>query len=349
LFSAAASLSYHEHAVELLQELVKEGATPVPLPPSLPHHHHVIAPAAAAVHWALAEQRDALGDISACAAAAAAAATAAMSLSPSTTGSTEGDKKKKKPKYFKELSLTLLKSQESCTARAALLKSHTAQAAAAAAAVIAAAPVILSSSSSASSRALEIERLHVALSSPASASPATASRRCVIDFAALFHSSFIQSFVRSIILHRATLPLSAHIMSLSLVRIMASPPPAAPPCSMGLPLEFSDVHQTLLDIFADEHEHPSIRLEAALSFKPLMDTCGKHALWMYAVPEITTHVIESTALSSQWSASSSSPPSLPPDVSDALAAAAADLIRLFFAVPVASTMGAHVKVIPELQ
>jgi hypothetical protein len=52
--------------------------------------------AAAAVHWALAEQRDALGDVNACAAAAAAAAAAAVATqtSPSAASGATADKKR---------------------------------------------------------------------------------------------------------------------------------------------------------------------------------------------------------------------------------------------------------------
>jgi hypothetical protein len=339
-FAATAAVGLHERAAALLLDLVKEEATPVPLPTSLLYHGHDVAPAAAAVYWAMAEQRDAMGDVNACAAAAAAAAQSTLST---TSAANEGDKKKKKPKFFKDMSRRLLKSPESCTSRAAILSSHFAQAAAVAA-VNAAAAVLLSSSSSAAARAQAVEHVHGALSaSPASAG--AAQQHCIIDLTSLFHPSFIQSFLRSLIIHRSSLPLSFQVLSLSLVRIIATPPPTSTPCSMGHRLEFADVPQSLLEVFMDQNEHFTVRLEAALGLKVCLDSCGKFFPWMELLGSCVAYVIEATALRSQSPAESSSPPSLPSHALDSLAAAAAELIRHFVDTPVANKNDAHVKVI----
>jgi len=328
VFAANAAVGRHERAVELLLELLNDSASPVRFPPSLQYRGHTVTPAVAAVYWVLAEQRDALGDVNACAAAAAAAA--AHLPQSSTSGDVEGNMRHKKLTLFKDMSRQLLTLHESCTSRAATVRSQGPQASAVAA-VTAAAAVLLSSSTPAASRERAIEQLHAAL--------ASASQRCIIDFTSYFQPSFIKSFVRSLIIYRSSLPLPIHILSLSLLRIVASPPQNSKPCSMGYMLDAADIPQSLLDIFADKNEHPTVRLEAALGVKLCFDSCGKYMPWMELMGSSVIYVIESTALEPHSTAA------LPSEVSDSLAAAAVDIIRHFVDLPPVNNIDAFFKVV----
>jgi hypothetical protein len=326
--AANAAVGRHERAVELLLELVNDPVSPLRLPPSLQYRGHTVTPAAAAVYWALAEQQDALGDVHACAAAAAAAA--AHLPQSSTSGDVESNRRHKKLELFKDMPRQFLTLHGSCTSRAAAVRSHGPRASAVAA-VTTAAAVLLSPSTPAASRARAIEHLHGAL--------ASASQHCVIDFTSIFHSSFIKSFVRSLIIHRSSLPLPIRILSLSLLRIVATPPQNAKPCSMGYLLDAADVPHSLLDIFVDKNEHATVRLEAALGVKICLDSCGKYMPWMDVLGSSVIYVIESTALKPHSAAA------LPSEVSDSLAAAAVDIIRHFVNLPPVNNMDAFVKVV----
>jgi hypothetical protein len=277
------------------------------------------------VYWALAEQQDALGDVNACAAAAASAV--AHLPQSSTTGDVEGNKKLKLPKDTPRQLSTL---HASCTSRAATARSQGPQASAVAA-VTTAAAVLLSSSTPAASRARAIEQLHASL--------ASTSHLCIIDFTSHFQSSFIKSFVRSLIIHRSSLPLPIHILSLSLLRIVASPPKNSKPCSMANMIDAADIPQSLLEIFVDSNEHPAVRLEAALGVKICLDSCGRYTPWMELLGSSVIYVIESTVLKPFSTAA------LPPEVSDSLAAAAADIIRHFVALPPVNNIHAFLKVL----
>jgi hypothetical protein len=329
--SAAAATGQHERAVVLLQELVRDAAT-LQLPPSLPHAGHAAVPAAAALHWALAQQYDAIGDVNACAASAAAAATAAAAVPASSTDGTAGIKKKKKPKFMKDMVLQLQSPQQSCTARAANARAN-----AAAAAVTAAAPVLLSATSSIDSRVSAIEHLLSLLSSSsAPSSPSSTTGHCTINFFSVFHPAFILSFSRSLLLRYRALPAPAQPLTFSLLHLIASPPPTSDICPLTHILEQADVAETLLDISVDHNELSPVRLQA-LRCLQLFLSCGRFTRWMRErLFGALTHVMESTALlssslsSAAAAASWSSLPPLPSGAVDSLAAAAADLIRHFF-------------------
>ena len=113
---------------------------------------------------------------------------------------------------------------------------------------------------------------------------------------------------------------------------------------MSYLLEFADVPQSLLEIFMDNNEDPTVRLEAALVVKICLNSCGIFSPWMEVLGSSVTSIIESTALRSHSPAPSSSP-TLPSDASDSLAAAAADLIRHFVDLPAINKDDAHVKVV----
>jgi hypothetical protein len=103
-------------------------------------------------------------------------------------------------------------------------------------------------------------------------------------------------------------------------------------------LDAADVSQSLLDIFVDSNEHPAVRLEAALGVKICLDSCGRYTPWMELLSSSVIYVIESTVLKPLSTAA------IPPEVSDSLAAAAADIIRHFVDLPPVNNIDAFLKV-----